>query len=84
MIRFWSMVVDDATVDTQQFPKETPHRRLLKANVNDTCETLISDMLKNVHEACDTLKETKFSLEKATLATAMDSKVTLAVTTIML
>ena len=40
------MAVDDATVNSQQIPKETPHRRLLKANVNDTGETLISDMLK--------------------------------------
>ena len=82
MIRFWSMAVDDATVDSQQIPQETPHRRLLKANVNDTGETLISDMLKNVHEACETLEATKSALEKATLAAAMESKVTLAVTTI--
>ena len=54
----------------------------MKANVNDTCETLISDMLKNVHEACETLEATKSALEKATLAAAMESKVTLAVTTI--
>ena len=27
VIRFWSMVVDDATVDSQQIPQETPHRR---------------------------------------------------------
>ena len=54
----------------------------MKANVNDTGETLIRDMLKNVHEACETLKATKSALEKATLAVAMESKVTLAVTTI--
>ena len=68
MIRFWCMVVDDATVDSQQIPKETPHRHILKANLNDTGETLITDMLKNVHEACETLEATKSALEKATLA----------------
>ena len=59
MNRFWSMAVDDATVDSQQIPQETPHRRLLKANVNDTSETLIRDMLKKIHEACETLEATK-------------------------
>ena len=76
------MAVDDATVDSQQNPKETPHRHILKANVNDTGETLISDMLKNVPEAYETLEATKSALEKATLVVAMESKVTLAVTTI--
>ena len=50
--------------------------------VNDTGETLITDMLKNAHQACETLEETKSALEKVTLAAAMESKVTLAVTTI--
>ena len=50
--------------------------------MNDTGETLIHDMLKNVHEACETLEAAKSALEKATLAAAMESKVTLAVTTI--
>ena len=54
----------------------------MKENVNDTGETLISDMLKNVHEACETLKATKSTLGKATLVAAMESKVTLAMTTI--
>ena len=76
------MAVDDATVDSPQIPKETPHQWLLKANVNDIGETLISDMLKNVHEACETLEATKSALEKETLAVAMESKVTLVVTTI--
>ena len=82
MIRFWSMAVDDATVHSQQIPQESPHRRVLKANVNDTCETLISDMLKTVHEACETLEATNSALEKEALDAAMESKVTLAVTTI--
>ena len=43
---------------------------------------MIRDMLKNVCEACETLEATKFALEKATLISAMESKVTLAVTTI--
>ena len=68
------MAVDDAIVDSQQNPKETPHRHILKENVNDTSETLISDMLKNVHEACETLEATKFALEKATLAAAMKAR----------
>ena len=54
----------------------------MKANVNDISETLISDMLKNVHDACETLEATKAALEKATLVTAMESKVSLKVTTI--
>ena len=74
MARFWSMAVDDATIDSQQNPKETPHRCILKENVNHTGETLISDMLKNVHEACETLEATKFALEKATLAAAMKAR----------
>ena len=60
------MAVDDATIDSQQNPKETPHRCILKANVNDTGETLISNMLKNVHEACETLEATKSVLAKET------------------
>ena len=68
MARFWSMAVDDANVDSQQNPKETLHRHILKANVNDTGEILISDMLKIVHESWETLEETKFALDKATLA----------------
>ena len=43
---------------------------------------MINDMLKNVHEACETLETTKSALEKATLAIAMESKVTLVVTRI--
>ena len=76
------MVVDDATADSQQIRKETPHRNNMKANVNDTGETLISDLLKDVHEACEKLDATKFALEKATLVAAMENKVMLAVTTI--
>ena len=76
------MAVDDATVDSKQIRKETPHKNNVKANVNDTGETLISDMLKNVHEACETLEATKSTLEKATLAIIMESKVMLAVKTI--
>ena len=82
MARFWSMADDDYIVNSQQNPNETPHRQILKINGNDTDETLISDMLRNVHEACETLEATKSTLEKATLAAAMESKVTLAVTTI--
>ena len=82
IVWFWSMAVDDAIVDSQENPKETPDRRILKENVNDTGEILISDMLKNVHEACETLDATKSALEKATLAAAMEIKVTLVVTTI--
>ena len=57
MTRFWSIAVDDATADSQQNPKETPHRHIMKENVNDTSETVVSDMLKNVHEACETLED---------------------------
>ena len=39
-------------------------------------------MLKNVHEACETLQFFKIDLEKATMAATMESKVTLVVTTI--
>ena len=39
-------------------------------------------MLKNVHGACETLTFFKTDLEKATMADAMESKVTVAVTTI--
>jgi hypothetical protein len=39
-------------------------------------------MLKNVHGACETLAFFKTDLEKATMADAMESKVTVAVTTI--
>ena len=59
--RFWSMVVDDANVDSQQNPKETPHQHILKANVYDTCEALIRAMLKNVHEAYETLGKNNHS-----------------------
>ena len=59
MARLWRMVVDDATFNSQQNPRETPHRHILKANVNDTSETLIRDMLKKIHEACETLEATK-------------------------
>ena len=38
---------------------------------------MINDMLKNVHEACETLETTKSALEKATLAIAIESKVML-------
>ena len=78
MAHFWSMAVDDATTDSQPIRKETQHRNNARANVNDTTETLISDMLKNVHEACETLEARKSALEIATLATAMESKVTLS------
>ena len=54
----------------------------MKANVNDTSETLISDMLKNVHETCEAMEATKSALEKATLVATMESKVTLEVKTI--
>ena len=43
-----SMAVDDATTDSQQTRKETPHKNNMKANVNDTCETLIRDMMKDI------------------------------------
>ena len=82
MVRFQSMAIDDATADSKQNPKETPHKYIMKENVNYTGETLISDMLKNVHEACETQEATKSALEKATLIAALESKVTLAVTTI--
>ena len=39
-------------------------------------------MLKNIHEACETLAFFKTDLEKATMVAAMESKVTLAITTI--
>ena len=48
MALFWSMVVDDATANSHQNPKETQHRNNMKANANDTRETLSSGMLKNV------------------------------------
>ena len=44
--------------------------------------SMISDTLKNVHEAYETLEAIMSALEKATLVVAMESKVTLAVTTI--
>ena len=80
--RFWSMAVVDATADSQQNRGHTPHRHPRKANVDDTGETLVSYMLKNVHEACETLAFFKTDLEKATMAFAKETKVTLAVTTI--
>ena len=67
MARFWSMAVDDATADSQQTRKYTPHRHTMKANVDDKGETL---------------EFFKTDLEKATLAAAMESKVTFIVTTI--
>ena len=79
MTRFWSIAVDDATADSQQNPKETPHRHIMKENVNDTSETVVSDMLKNVHEAYETLEAIMSALEKATLVVAMERKVTLVV-----
>ena len=82
MAQFWSMVVDDVAVDSEQNPKERSHRNRMIVNVNDIVETLISDMLKNVQEACEALDATNYSLEKATLAAAMESKVTLVVTII--
>ena len=80
MTRFWSIAVDDATADSQQNPKETPHRHIMKENVNDTSETVVSDMLKNVHEVCETLEATKSALEKATLAvTKIRNKIHVAI-----
>ena len=63
----------------------TPRRHHTDAysrQMSMTGETLLSDMLKNVDEVCETLEATKSTLEKATLIAAMESKVTLAVTTI--
>ena len=80
--RFWSMAGVDATADEEQNRGDTPHRHPSKANVDDTGETLVSYMLKNVQEACETLAFFKTDLEKATMASAMESKVYLAVTTI--
>ena len=57
----------------------SPRKHHTDDYVNDTGERLISDMLKNVHESCETLEATKSALEKATFAAAMESKVTLAV-----
>ena len=74
------MAVHNTTADSPQNPKETPHKHIIKENVNDTGETFINDMLQNVHEARETLEATKFALEKATLVAAMESKVKLAVT----
>ena len=54
----------------------------MKENVNDTSKTLISDMLKKVHESHEILDATKFSLEQATLVAAMERKVTVVETTI--
>ena len=76
------MAVDDAIIDSQRIRKETPQRNNVRENVNDTSETLISDMPKIVYGACTTLETTKSALEKTTLATALESKVTLAVRTI--
>ena len=82
MARFWSMSVDEVIADSQQNPKETPHKHIMKEKFNHTGETLISDMLKNLHEAWETLEATKSTLQKATLAASMESKVPLEVTRI--
>ena len=74
--------MDDVITNYQQTHKYTPHRYTMKANVDDTSKRLVSYMLKNVNEACETLEFFKTDLEKATMAAAMESKVTLAVTTI--
>ena len=75
------MAVDDATTNSQQTCKETPHKNRIKVNINYTGKTLIS-YVKNFHEAYEKLEATKSALEKATLAVVMERKVTLVVTTI--
>ena len=76
------MVVDDVDADSQQILKEEPHRHNNKPNVNDARETLLQSMTKNVDEDSEMLEATKDELEKATLVAAMESKVSMVVTTI--
>ena len=76
------MALDDATADSQQIVKERPHWHNNKPNINDTRDTLLKSMKKNVDEACEMLEATKADLEKAMLVIAMDNKVNMEVTTI--
>ena len=61
----------------------TPRRHHTDAysrQMSMTGETLLSDMLKNVDEVCETLEATKSALEKATLAvTKIRNKIHVAI-----